>query len=140
MRARALKKYWADYGPLESAIDERVARNIAKYSRSPFKFATIAAGVLHSLFLTDGGAVFSCGNGEDGQLGHGDEKDRLTTKRIAALGGRRVVQVAAGEHHSLFLTEDGGVLGAGARRPGEAARAQANRRPEGPARRAGRGR
>ena len=74
---------------------------------------TIAAGGAHSLFLTEGGAVLSCGYGWEGQLGHGDKENQLAPKVVAALEGRRIVQVAAGDIHSLFLTEGGAVLSCG---------------------------
>ena len=68
----------------------------------------------HSLFLTEGGAVLSCGGGGSyynwGQLGHGDKGEQLVPKLVAGLEGRRVVQVAAGFDHSLFLTQGGAVL------------------------------
>ena len=37
--------------------------------------------------LTEAGAVFSCGRGDDGQLGHGDEENQRTPKLIKALRG-----------------------------------------------------
>ena len=40
---------------------------------------------------------------DDGLLGHGDEEGQFAPKLVAGLEGRRVVQVAAGNAHSLFL-------------------------------------
>ena len=73
----------------------------------------IAAGDSHSMVLTDEGAVLSFGLGEDGQLGHGDEKDRLKPTTIEALRGVRVVAAAAGGFHSMVLTDEGSVLSFG---------------------------
>ena len=76
----------------------------------------VAAGKWHSLFLTEAGDVFSCGHGGaklghgDWKGGHGDTNDALAPKQIAALKGQRVVQVAAGGRHSLFLTDAGSVF------------------------------
>ena len=45
--------------------------------------------------LVEGGEVYSFGIGEDGRIGHGDEEDQSLPKLIAALQGKRVVQVSA---------------------------------------------
>ena len=77
----------------------------------------IAAGRKHSLVLTDKGAVLSFGNGDDGQLGHGDEpldkRFQYKPRVIEALRGVRVLAVAAGGTHSLVLTDGGTVLSFG---------------------------
>ena len=73
----------------------------------------VAAGDQHVLYLTKGGAVLSCGLGHHMELGHGDEKDQLVPKLIAALEGTHIVQVAAGYDHSLFLAKGGAVLSCG---------------------------
>ena len=41
------------------------------------------------------------------RLGHGDEERQLLPKLIAALQGKRIVQVAAGAWYSLVLQEGG---------------------------------
>ena len=51
------------------------------------RVAQVAAGGYHSLFLTEGGAVLSCGSGGSGQLGHGDKKDQLVPKVVAGVHG-----------------------------------------------------
>ena len=61
--------------------------------------------------LTEAGAVLSFGDG--GCLGHGDEEHQLTPKVIEALSGERAVAVAAGNGHSLVLTEAGAVFSFG---------------------------
>ncbi|XP_054479703.1 alsin isoform X2 [Anoplopoma fimbria] len=48
--------------------------------------------------------VWSWGNGEHGQLGHGDSLARLQPLCIKSLNSKEVVRVAAGAHHSLALT------------------------------------
>ena len=73
----------------------------------------IAAGAFHSLVLTAGRAVFSFGPGGDGRLGHGDEEDVTTPKRIEALRSVRAVAVAAGNQHSLVLSAAGEVYSFG---------------------------
>ena len=73
------------------------------------RIRAISAGSMHSLFLTDGGVVFSCGISQRGELGHGNRETQTCPKRIEALDGLRVCSVAAGGSHSIFLTEDGAV-------------------------------
>ena len=69
----------------------------------------VSAGEHHSLAMTADGAVWSCGHGGLGQLGHGDSQNRLLPKKIEALTGQRVVAVSAGGYHNLALTADGAV-------------------------------
>ena len=72
----------------------------------------------HTLVLTRDGTVLSFGEGNAGQLGHGDQEVHDEPKVVEALRGVRVVAVAAGSKHSLVLTDEGAVLsfGAGGRR------------------------
>eukprot|EP00934_Nitzschia_sp_Nitz4_P007936 Nitzschia sp. Nitz4//scaffold212_size37733//32543//34308//NITZ4_007741-RA/size37733-augustus-gene-0.14-mRNA-1//-1//CDS//3329542046//7926//frame0 len=51
-------------------------------------------------FLT---TVYSSGHNQYGQLGHGDELQRHQMTRVEALDKRQIVQVAAGNMHSLAL-------------------------------------
>ena len=73
-----------------------------------------AAGGAHSLMLTAGGAVWSCGDCSDGRLGHG-HNHLLVPTLLASLKRqrRRVVQIAAGGRHSLMRTASGDVLACG---------------------------
>ena len=73
----------------------------------------------HSMLLTVDGQVLSFGWGGDGRLGHGNKQQQLVPKRIAALEGVRVCQVAAGDKHSMLLTADGQVLSFGAGEDGQ---------------------
>ncbi len=55
----------------------------------------VAAGAFHRAALTVEGAIWTCGRGDQGQLGHGDEQDRLRPTRLGpeAFGGLPVVHV-----------------------------------------------
>jgi len=70
----------------------------------------VTLGASFTLAVTDAGAVFSFGSGE---LGHGSSTSEVLPRRIEALAatGRRFVAVAAGDFHSLALTEEGLVYG-----------------------------
>eukprot|EP00947_MAST-08B_sp_MAST-8B-sp1_P002200 g2200.t1 len=74
---------------------------------SGVRVCAVSAGHRHSLFLTEDGKAYSCGHGQSGRLGHGNQERQLVPKLIEALSGVRVCAVSAGGDHSLFLTEDG---------------------------------
>lgn len=69
----------------------------------------VAVGESHALFLSDSGKVYTYGEGAYGQLGIGEVQ--LVAKQPELLKGitEGVVQVAAGDYHSLALTEEGSV-------------------------------
>ena len=64
---------------------------------------SVACGHLHTLFRTDDGAVWSCGWGVDGVLGHGDKKYRAVPAPIRALEGEAIAAAAAGWRHNLII-------------------------------------
>jgi hypothetical protein len=78
----------------------------------------VAAGRKHSLLLTEEGALWSCGCGAFGRLGHGDKQDRPMPLRISALQAVRVVQVASGSDLSFALTDAGELLSFGSNKDG----------------------
>ena len=74
----------------------------------------VTAGVAHTACLTADGLVLVCGYGGGGQLGVGDNEDRVFPTLVRGeLEGRKVLQVAAGGNHTMCLTEDGAVFGFG---------------------------
>ncbi|KAI4831556.1 hypothetical protein KUCAC02_001093 [Chaenocephalus aceratus] len=63
--------------------------------------------------------VWSWGQGEDGQLGHGDNLARLQPLCIKSLNSKEVVRVEAGAHHSLALTAQSQVFSWGSNTSGQ---------------------
>ena len=59
--------------------------------------------------VTKAGEVFTWGEGRYGRLllGHGDNNNQYTPKRIEALVGVVVKQVAFGKYHTAICTDDG---------------------------------
>jgi len=52
------------------------------------------------------GSLWTCGEGEYGKLGHGDEADRLVLTQVATehfAGNAQIVMVAAGNSHSVVV-------------------------------------
>lgn len=71
------------------------------------KAIQVACGGYHTIVCTSNGRVYSFGDGEYGQLGHGDSKDQWTPTLIEALSeGKFVVQVTCGWLHSMALTSE----------------------------------
>ncbi|CAN0223081.1 unnamed protein product [Ectocarpus sp. 6 AP-2014] len=85
--------------------------------------AAVACGHMHTLILTAVGTVHSCGLGDYGRLGHGNEASLSRPTLIDSLAGERITQVAAGAAHSVAVSWSGkaftwgwgyqGVLGRG---------------------------
>lgn len=61
----------------------------------------------HSVFLSQKGQVYTCGHGQGGRLGHGDEQTYMVPKLVEGLTGHKCFQVAAAKDHTVVLTEDG---------------------------------
>lgn len=55
----------------------------------------IICGLDHSLFLTNSGAVYACGWGNDGQLGNGTlQSSGIITKVIGDIEGEKIVALS----------------------------------------------
>lgn len=78
----------------------------------------VATGLSHSLALLSDGTLVAWGANGDGQLGNNSEEHSFFPVKVSDtlkegsyyLQGRRVVDIAAGVHHSLALCSDGTVL------------------------------
>ncbi|KAL0832902.1 hypothetical protein ABMA28_001047 [Loxostege sticticalis] len=70
------------------------------------KVCHIACGEDFTAFLTLDGGVFTCGNGEYGQTGHGTTRDELFPRKVMELMGSTVTQVACGRRHLLCRVGD----------------------------------
>ena len=71
------------------------------------RIVQVAAAPTHSVMLTLGGLVFTCGEGVMGQLGHTCPGDQFTPRCVEALADRRAVQIAAGAVQTMVLFDDG---------------------------------
>jgi alpha-tubulin suppressor-like RCC1 family protein len=73
---------------------------------------SFSCGKLHLLVVArDAGTfetrVYSAGNGAEGQLGHGNNKEYHALTPITRLDNKRICKVAAGQYHSLALGMNG---------------------------------
>ncbi|OWZ24114.1 HECT E3 ubiquitin ligase [Phytophthora megakarya] len=57
--------------------------------------------------------VWSCGQNSYGELGHGDTASRKSFERIESLQQKDIVQIGAGNEHTIVLTADGKALSCG---------------------------
>jgi alpha-tubulin suppressor-like RCC1 family protein len=80
------------------------------------KIVEVSAGANHALALSHQGEVFSWGWGGSsvpgssvGALGHGDVQTQPRPKKILALEGVKVTQLASGAKHSIVLDAQGNV-------------------------------
>ena len=73
---------------------------------------SIICGSYHSFLLSAFGTVYAVGLNNFGQLGLGDFEDRLVPEALPAevWQGHRIVNLSAGEHHSLALSASGKVF------------------------------
>uniref|UniRef100_A0A8C2SYE3 Inhibitor of Bruton tyrosine kinase n=1 Tax=Coturnix japonica TaxID=93934 RepID=A0A8C2SYE3_COTJA len=61
----------------------------------------------HSVFLSHKGQIYTCGHGQGGRLGHGDEQTCLVPRLVEGLSSHHCSQIAAAKDHTVVLTEDG---------------------------------
>ena len=69
----------------------------------------VACGVAHTVVATEGGSVYTFGDGSVNQLGHGDDQNQMLPRQVQALHGERIVMVAAGGGHTVALSDAGRV-------------------------------
>ena len=67
----------------------------------------VSASANHCVCVTACGAALSSGVGAFGRLGHGNEANVTSLKRVRALEREHVISAAAGAAHSLFATARG---------------------------------
>lgn len=77
-------------------------------------FTTVVCGSYHTLSLTSNAHVYSWGLNNYGQLGHDDNDERMLPEEISSeLLSEPIVALAAGEHHSIALSQAGQMIGWG---------------------------
>ena len=95
-----------------------IESGVVKHAPSPVKgleranAKKIIVSKYHTVFLDQNGEVYSCGIGEGGRLGHGNEETYLSFKRIESLNDK-IIDICAGNGHTLFLSEQGCIFSCG---------------------------
>ena len=86
--------------------------NLSNISLEPSSVITqISAGLNYSLFLTNEGKAFACGNNPNGQLGTNTTigtnilvPTKIITTNITTAGHGTIAKISAGRYHSVLLT------------------------------------
>jgi regulator of chromosome condensation len=100
-------------------IERRKINGLTPERLSIKNIVAIGAGAYHSFAIDKQGHVWAWGLNSLKQTGIDSDEDTIAVPQKveglspAHLGGARVVQISAGQHHSLFLLSDGRVFGAG---------------------------
>ena len=79
---------------------------------------TMAAGGKHSMVLTVDGSLYTFGVGQMGQLGHRNSKSVQKPQFVQDFLGKKIKLIAAGQNHSMVLTQPGDVYVCGANTDG----------------------
>ncbi|XP_041363097.1 probable E3 ubiquitin-protein ligase HERC4 [Gigantopelta aegis] len=82
----------------------------------------VACGGKHTLITTEGGMLYTCGNNDQGQLGHDKPSRRLEV--LDGLKAQHVKKTRAGDSHSLALTAAHEVFSWGDNSSGQLGRGQ----------------
>ncbi|KFM74797.1 X-linked retinitis pigmentosa GTPase regulator, partial [Stegodyphus mimosarum] len=98
----------------------RFADNVAgKFWIKDDPILQIACGDEHTALLTASGRLFTFGNNEWGQLGHGHTKTVTKPSFVKVLKGERATVVACGRSHTLVATDGGHVYAFGSNSEGQ---------------------
>ncbi|XP_037552375.1 alsin [Nematolebias whitei] len=106
---------------LLSQVSPRLLRKVGRPRIRASAFTPMEGGVPDApeVLPTLQTEVWSWGQGEDGQLGHGDNSVRLQPQCIKSLNNKEVVRVVAGAHHSVALTAQSQVFSWGSNSAGQ---------------------
>jgi alpha-tubulin suppressor-like RCC1 family protein len=99
---------WNQYGQVGNGTkNNNVATPVRVSGFGGAKVTMVSAGADHSMALTAGGAVYTWGQNNDGQLGIGNKTNKATPVQVTALSG--VTDIGNGRLHSLAIDGNGNV-------------------------------
>ncbi|XP_008550734.2 X-linked retinitis pigmentosa GTPase regulator [Microplitis demolitor] len=113
-----------DWGQLGLGHKNHVSKPSCVKILKPEKVTHVACGRAHTLICTGHEKLLACGSDQESQLGRG----QISTSDSSTLPvviydsnkvGSKILQIAAGSHHSLALTIDGDVLAWGSNLEGQ---------------------
>jgi E3 ubiquitin-protein ligase HERC4 len=98
-----------DYGQLGHDQPRKRPQLVSGLDAHPI--TNIACGSMHSMALNQWGEVFSWGSDNYGQLGHQlGGTLQIVPKLVKSLAPYHIIQIAAGQKHSIALTNAGEIL------------------------------
>lgn len=100
-------------GPLGLGDEDSRTSAVKIDALDDFQIIAIENGNSTSFALAADGTLYGWGNNSNGQLGTGDQDERLVPTVIEALSDESVVAISAGVTHTLVLTAKGEVYGFG---------------------------
>ena len=102
----------------------------AKVDLGEDKFCiAVAAGYYHSMALIEGGELLAWGSGDCGQLGTGIFNSEVRPRAVKPLAaGHSCASIAAGEYHSVAVSERGGAFTWGLNNAGQLGTGDTDRR------------
>mmetsp|Transcript_20483 Transcript_20483/g.50234 ORF Transcript_20483/g.50234 Transcript_20483/m.50234 type:complete len:594 (-) Transcript_20483:76-1857(-) len=80
----------------------------------------VTCGSYHTAAVSGNGDLFTWGGGMYGKLGHGNEMGHSTPKRVEALAGLAVSQIACGSRHTVAVVSNGALYSWGDKENGVA--------------------
>lgn len=109
---------WAEDGQLglpdSDLKDGMMTLSIKEIKSIQQKVVKVSAGSIFSACLTDGGDLYVWGNGEQGQLGLGNNIKGVDSPTIiASLKKETIIDVQCGESHMICLSQNGKLYGWG---------------------------
>ncbi|XP_018046715.1 PREDICTED: X-linked retinitis pigmentosa GTPase regulator [Atta colombica] len=113
-----------DWGQLGLGHRNHISKPSCVKILKPERVTHVACGRAHTLICTGAQKIFACGSNQEGQLGRensmiGDSSSSPILVYDCGLAGPRIVQLAAGSHHSMALTSDGEVVAWGSNLEGQ---------------------
>ncbi|XP_063598424.1 X-linked retinitis pigmentosa GTPase regulator-like [Penaeus indicus] len=116
-----------DHGKLGLAEDQLLSHRQPQPVILPEKIVQVAAGSAHTLFLSESGAVYSCGLGSSGELGQGGGRlESWVPQLVNEPSSHTVVSISAGGNHSAAITDCGYLLSWGCGRHGKLCQGEEN--------------
>jgi RCC1 and BTB domain-containing protein len=101
------------HGDEEKEEDEvQVSQNrVEKEEWRGKRLVSVSCGAAHTAVVLGDGSLYTFGSGRSGCLGHGDEEDQSTPKRVEvpAWHGKRVMSVSCGDGCTGVILDDGGL-------------------------------
>ena len=77
------------------------------------RLVLLASGSNHMAAVTENGSLWTWGEGQSGQLGHGDCARQLIPVRSGEIGFAKTAMVACGSFHTVALAASGVVYSCG---------------------------
>lgn len=109
--------------PLLAELDDGLKHAVSKAPRIevPPTVVSVSAGAQHAALLASDGYLYTCGWGQNGRLGHGDQVARNVAVRVSKgiPDSVRFTQAQCGSAHTVALSTDGRVYSFGANDHGQ---------------------